>query len=354
MDKLSRNGITDCSVTLPCSPDDFKEFIKNLLGKPQTIDKIFTKGTFVVDSDTIENIFHLVDQRINQQNESSLIQFTVKIIYDDDSSITLNSLEDFIHYKEIRSVKSEGVFLNWIYLIKFQQKRVPEKQNIELRFNTDRGVGEIITEDGIVIRRRKAWYGPGHIMFQINHTERTWGVDMESLLTGHVKTLLSPEDKQKNFISKNSGKIGASTGALFFVSSIATALITMKKFTETYLHDIQKISNQNISSGDILIQKIDFLVDITTNGIWTKFSFYSGSFIVISLIASIIISFIVEHKADNKPSSHVILSKKSKEYYDESIIKIKRDWILFFISMGISIVTGIISNALFVNFFTKI
>src|SRR5258708_6738933 len=99
-----RRGAADhsaYSVVLPCAPEDFTEFVSGLLGKAQTIEKVFA-GAFEINADDIVNTFHLVNQRVHQQNEASLVQFTVRIVYDDDSSVLLNSLEDFVHYSEIR------------------------------------------------------------------------------------------------------------------------------------------------------------------------------------------------------------------------------------------------------------
>ena len=98
----------DYAVLLPCTPDEFREFLSGLLGKPQTIEKSIY-GVFEVPHDAVANTFHLVDQRIDQQNEATLIQFTVWIEYDDNSSVLLNSLQDFLTYSEVRPIASVGV-----------------------------------------------------------------------------------------------------------------------------------------------------------------------------------------------------------------------------------------------------
>lgn len=342
------------TVTLPCRPNDFKDFISNLLGKPQTIEKYFSKGTFTVNQDDILNTFHLVDQRINQQNEATLVQFTIKIIYHDDSSVTLNSLSDFTHYNEIRPIRSESVHLTWVYLVKFQKKNAPEKQQIDIRFSTDRDGGEIVHEDGIIIRRGKRWYGPGHISFRISHTERTWGVDIESLLTGHIKTLLKPQGKTSDFITKHSGKIGFLIGVSFIASAIAVVFYSIKKFTNSYLSEFVNISNKTLSASDLLSQKVDFLIEIITKGLWPRFSVYIISFLFVSLVLSILLAIWVEFKADNKPSSFVILSKASKEFQRKTLEKRRRDWFFFGVSVVTSIATSVVANIIFTKYFSTI
>lgn len=90
----------------------------------------------------------------------------------------LNSLSDFEHYSEIRPISSIGAVLSWTYIIKFKNKRVPEKQEINLSFRSedddeDVGDGSFIVDDGIVVRKSRSWYASG-IFLRINHTERTW------------------------------------------------------------------------------------------------------------------------------------------------------------------------------------
>ncbi|ARU48033.1 hypothetical protein [Sulfurospirillum diekertiae] len=120
IDLFKKDGQENFAVTLPCNPNDFGAFISGLLGKPQTIEKAF-RGTFEVSKDDIINTFYLIEQRIQQQNDAQLVQFTVKILYNDDTSVLLNSIADFEHYTEVRPLESIGVALSWTYLIKFKK-----------------------------------------------------------------------------------------------------------------------------------------------------------------------------------------------------------------------------------------
>src|SRR6266542_3631248 len=175
------------TVVLPVPPDTFRQFVSGLLGKPQTITKVF-RDCFEVRTQDIENTFHLVDQRVRQQNEASLIQFIVRITYDDGSSVLLNTLEDFLHYKEIHPLVSTGVVLSWTYLIRFPEKTVPEKQEIEVTMLADPRQGEarVLHLEELRFFPPSLYFG-GQIDIRIAHTARTWGADIEALLTGHIK-----------------------------------------------------------------------------------------------------------------------------------------------------------------------
>lgn len=337
-------------VILPCKPSDFGEFVSGLLGKPQTIEKSF-HGVFKISRDDVTNAYHLVDQRIHQQNDATLVQFKVKILYDDNSSVLLNSLKDFIHYTEIRPIVSEGVSLSWTYLVRFKNKKVPEKQEIDISFSADNDDMErAVFEDGVIIRRAK-WFQPSGVFLRISHTERTWGVDIESLLTGYVKTLMKSINRSGRFIYKNSQKIGFNAGYLFFISSIIGAFGTSSKFIESYLSKVEKIKAVSPAGTDLLSAKLDFLVEIISTGVWPRFILAIIAFVVISLVLAIFLGIWVGSKANNRPRSFVLLSKAAEKKSEEIANKRRRDWVMFGISVFTSIVTGIISNIFFMFYF---
>jgi hypothetical protein len=122
-------------LTLPVEPDQLGLFIAGLLGKPQTIGR-WIRGPFEVKRADIENLHHLIEQRIASQNKATLVGFTAKIVYEDASSIQLNSFTQLQTYNEIKPLSSTAIHLTWTYLIQFNNKTVPEKQQIELSIIT--------------------------------------------------------------------------------------------------------------------------------------------------------------------------------------------------------------------------
>jgi hypothetical protein len=135
----------------------------------------------------------------------------------------LLSLYDELNtYTEPRDVIPIAVHLQISYLIRFNDPKSsdglgkPEKQEIEI---------SIVTSG---IRRYRAvnfesinifpFETDGHFEIIIKHTAITWGSDIESTLTRHIKTLLKDESKIKKFIKKHSIGIGLSIGALFFLN----------------------------------------------------------------------------------------------------------------------------------------
>lgn len=351
---MTTEGSKELGIILPCDTAHFGQFVSGLLGKPQTIEKSL-HGVFEINADDVTNTFHLVNQRINQQNEATLIQFTVKVFYDDDSSVLINSLEDFQAYTEVRPLISTGVSLSWSYLVKFKNKDVPERQNIDLSFRSgSNDVGGTIIEDGVIISRGfRRWQHSGVVM-RIEHTERTWGIDIESLLTGHVKSLIKSPDSGKSKIYKNSGVIGFITGVLFFIGAIAGSIYTSSKFIESYIEKLKLMTEKEVIQSDLLLSKIDFLIEIISTGAWPKFIFAVVAFVILSGIASIFIGIYVSEKANNSPSSFVLLSKSSMENKVKVEKSLTKGWQSFWVSILSSIAAGLISNYIFAYYFGTI
>ncbi len=168
-------GLSDNShVVLQVETKKFQEFIGSILGKPQTIRKLF-RGPFRIELSNIENLHALIEQRIEQQNTGNLVQFTARIFYDDSSSVLLNSLEELRSYNEVKPIVSVGVHLSWTYLVQFQDKDSQEKQEIQVTFlgsNRREGGGFDDDEIGFMFLLSPKF---GRIQLQINHTARTWG-----------------------------------------------------------------------------------------------------------------------------------------------------------------------------------
>lgn len=340
-------------IILPCEPEDFGDFISNLLGKPQTIERNLY-GAFEIRKEDIVNTYHLVNQRIHQQNEAILVQFTIRIIYDDDSSILLNSLEDFQHYTEVRPITSVGVTLSWSYLIKFKNKNAPEKQEIDLSFQSGIDESEEITiEDDVIVETRRSFWS-NSIFLRISHTERTWGVDIESLLTNHVKGYFKTRKDSERFVSRHSGEIGFLAAIIIFLSAIAGVLYTSSKFISSYTEKIEALGNSAIEEAEVISAKLDFLINVISTGAWPRFVFAVVVFLVICLVISIFLGTWVGSTASSKPKSFILLSRKAEESRTKIINKMKRDWLLFWVSVITSIGTGILANVIFAKFFSGV
>jgi hypothetical protein len=146
---------------------------------------------FDINLQDLISLYHLVVQRVEQENEARLVQFVAVVTFNDKSSVRLTSIDDFEAYNEVRPLRSVAVLLNWIFLIRFRDRRYPEKQDITVHFmapdpsrrqramplHLDVDEGPFYYRDRV--KRRKV---SGIIYVDINYTARTWGNDVDSLL----------------------------------------------------------------------------------------------------------------------------------------------------------------------------
>jgi hypothetical protein len=330
------------AVMIPCAQEDFASFISGLLGKPQTLERMHI-SSFEVNRLGIENLFHLIDQRLKQQNDATLLQFTVRIIYDDDSSVLLNSFEDFRQYVEVRPLISVGAQLSWTYLIRFQDRKVPEKQQIEVNFQSGRG-GPIDLEFSAF--EPMPWLGRGYVSTQVKHTARTWGVDIDSLLEGHIRTLARPVSTVRKWISRHSGKIGVISGLSFMSATVGGAYYSANVFLGQQLDRVQSFL-QAKGAAPSVSDKLDFLLRLAAEGSWPRFAFMIGSFALFALLASIAFGILIGSTADNKPRSFVVLTEKTEENKLQMLRKEQAKWLSFIGSIITGVAIGVASNVVF-------
>lgn len=340
---------TEYAIALPCAPEDFGKFISSLLGKPQTIANA-EKGAFEIRKDDIVNSYHLILQRVQQQNEGQLLQFTVRLVFDDNSSVLLNSLDDFVSYAEVRPVVPTQAHLSWTFIVKFRDRAHPEKQEVELSFlTTAPGAIALGDDDDIAVVPISRFSGGGHIFYRIKHTARTWGADLESLLAGHAKHLILPEAPIRRFVREHSGKLAIALGLLFFIGTIAACLLVANHLATDQL----KLVSGLLQSPNALDSKLNKLLEMTAEGFWGKYFFSVFVFVIFSFVAAIALAVWTEVTADTHRPSHLLLTKKAEQHKTERDSRYRVRWFSFLASIAVSIITGIVSNILFTKYWSS-
>ncbi|MFV8334059.1 hypothetical protein ACNQGB_18905 [Flavobacterium sp. XS1P32] len=304
---------TSGHVALPFNEDQFKDFIVSLLGKPQTISKNFP-GSFEIQKSTITTIHEILDQRITQQNDSQLIQFRTTVYYDDNSTVTLNGYDHLIHYNENLPLISKAVHLTWQYLIKFRDKNNYERQEINLSFTTNHSEYPISNENGI------RYYGNSYVNILINHTARTWGADIEALLSKHLKTIVKEETRLSKYI-----RFGDET-----VTSIITGFLTITTLGFCTFKTINLRQNLNLDTK-----------------FWIHHYFgYVFLFIATLILAKIVGIIIDEIHLQNKPS-FILLTNDSEKDKIEILKSYRNNWKKYFWTIFSGILLGIIGNYIY-------
>lgn len=341
--------VEDGYVTLPFNQGQFERFIKGLLGSPQTISNT-KRGGYEIDVNDLRNLNQLINQRITQQNGGKLIEFNAKIIYDDDSTVSLNSLQELITYNEIRAVISVAVHIEWKFLVRFQDKDFPERQNIKVSFMSS-DAGRRLIDDGAIFLMQEN--SEGLINYRVEHTARTWGADIEAMITNHIESLMKPRSKVKDFIRGKSSSIGFGVASLFFLLSLVGSFWTTSTFAENRIQFVNdKLSIFEQSNVETVIAKIDLLAELLSSGAWAQHFFAVFVFIIVSFVVAVFLGIWVGTAADNAEPSFVLLTKKSKENKKIVLDKKKKKWLSFILSICTGVVVGVVSNIIFQMLFS--
>lgn len=302
-------------VALPFNESQFKDFIVSLLGKPQTITKRF-RGSFEINKDSLIGLFELLNQRVYQQNESSLIQFRATVYYDDNSTVTLNGFDHLVNFNERMPLVSTAVHLTWQYLVKFRDKKTYEKQEISVSFVTSQGVAIASIDEDIYYHPNQSF-----VSVRIAHTARTWGADIEALLTRHIKTIVKKDHKFFQYFQYNYEKVEHLISALLI--GITLAFSISKTLS---LPDNNSVANLIKHYGNLL------------------FLFFGVYFLL-----KVTLIFLEEFEVYGKPSA-VLLTPESEKAKQKHLKRYRKEWVRYFLTMVISLLLGILSNYLYNHF----
>jgi hypothetical protein len=346
MNNVSDNSYEkNYSVMLPCEPEQFKEFISGLLGKPQTITQQI-RGIFVIAKQDLVNLNYLICQRVEQQNGGTLIQFTTRIVFDDGSSVLLNSLDDLKIYHEIRPVISTQVHLSWVFLLQFKDRTVPEKQVIDVSFTTGGGSTFSYERGEEIIVRGLSFLQSGTAAFRIQHTARTWGFDIQALLTSHLKSILVKESPIRAFIRDHSGKISSIAAGIFFTLAFITAYRAGLNLLTEQINAISKLKGLSVD----VASKVDYILTSMSSGIWERYLIASIGYIILALVLSVTLGIFIGTRADTTKPSFILLSPQAELNKTSKLSEYNSKWIELIISMVVGLLTGIVGNYIYAHY----
>jgi hypothetical protein len=284
------------SITFPLNEESFKEWIVSLLGKPESIEA-HLKGSFEIGMQDFIDICTVIDDRITNQNLSSLLEFKAKLFFDNDSSMTFNGVDSFINYVERRSLACTGFIFTWIYLVKFNNKQSSEKQGIlissveedinipNIKRNLTPFYELLVDSDS-----EESFISRPQISYSVECTDKTWGLEIAELirkcLTKSMKLKSYPYFKLRKVITDNFFRTYLFFPLLFVVYKLVT--IINSSATKTCQNLIAKKSSL-IGKGTTIEQKADFLIDVVSycnNKVDTSFSILKELPIILAVIVS--------------------------------------------------------------------
>ena len=250
----SNDGGTTANIMLPVDQNDLADFLNKLLGQNQKISKS-TFGLLDVDLDWLCNLNTLLEQRIFRQHNAVLLQFSATINFDDGFSRTMNSVDALRAFNEIRNTHTVSSTLEWSHLVKFGDRRTPERQDIRIDISDG-------SDRERVLDLSDSRPNLGRIDLEIHCSERSWADDIERLLTDHFGSKVKSISKFKNFFVENRSVlvIGMMGLMLLFLTFGTYFFVENRNSSEIMQTLLQKNSLEVPSLSDS--EKLDVLLKL--------------------------------------------------------------------------------------------
>jgi hypothetical protein len=323
-------------LKLPVDQDQFGRFVAGLLGRPQSASKSFS-GSFTFDFGNIQNIHYLIEQRISQQNQAFLVEFQARMYFNDGSSITLNGIDSLLSYREFRPLVPSSLNLAWVYLIKFNNKDYPEKQ-------------EIIVDVATKVEDREDYYlgysGSDHhnsISVRIHFTERTWGTDLLFIISEYIKTIMDSEGrKMQRLLSRHSTIIGWISGILVFLGFSASGIFALSSLTQERLQGLRFNEVENLPVGEAIL----VILNEFSKSQATLF-FGLNIFLLLSIALSFAFGLWMTSTVNVREMGFLPLTEQGTGYKIRKLKELKKRWINFYASIIMALVVNITSSYIF-------
>lgn len=329
------------AVMLPCGPDEFRDFIRSLLGKPQSITNRFS-GAFDLERQDLEQFHYLLIDRMAQQNKVQLAMFTARVQYDDDSSVQVNDFEAFKTYNEVKPVVSTAAHLSWEFMVTFEDRTAPEKQEVDISFLTEGPFHMIDKFEGHVVRIGSG-DSFGAIAYRINHTARTWASDIDALLSAHIKAVLPSVPPWRKWIASHSEAIGLFTFLLLFLSSVATLV----QVSDSFWNTTRDTLTHSVAAQVEVAQKIHLIAQQVASGAGERFQARCIAFSAVALVVSVAIAIWAGASAGGSKPAFLCLTRKSREAKAQALKKAQRRFLSFCLSLLAAIICSALGNYLF-------
>lgn len=337
-------------LMIPIKNEQLKDFITGLLGEPEEIEREI-EGDFVITLNNLNDIFHLINERITIQNQGRLVSFGATIYLTNGKSVTFKSIESLNNYHELENSKSTNFLLTFNYLVQFSNRTIPEKQTISIGYiyktaRSDSKTPLIFSPiDSILIIKKG-------IKFSIKYTERSWAVDIDSLLEKHINSIKLQLSSTDIFFNKLVNIILplVSIGVFGFVMYLTSQLVNyFSRDIYALLSDIKSYTNSDTFNA--IIYKLDKLADFF---LLLQYNFYPIMYLIgffVSFFTSLTFYILSLNILITKNRTFIALTKRAIEEKKEYDKKEKNKPYLKIGYLISTIIVGILINYLSKIFF---
>jgi len=333
----------EVAIFLPIKKKDFGGFISGLLGQQQSIERdILIK--FDINHAWLVNLHEMISQRIHQQAEAHLTSFTTVIYFEDGLKRTFTSVDAFKSYSETKKLIPVGVKVIWYYLIKFPGKNLPEKQQITFSASIyslkDKQSKYSKLESGIL----NTIIGESEISalnYQIDHTERTWGDDIEAIISNQVNEVIRGSQIKDTLFNLSRILLALMVIIFCLIYPVYNDISGTNKLMSEALINYSALRDSVGSSINSVNKKLDHIVNMIDILSRRNDSRLGGLLILFSGPA---FAFILLRLTRKDTHSFLVFSKESEKNRELKLKQERRStWILIG-SFALSVLAGIIGN----------
>jgi hypothetical protein len=244
------------------------------------------------------------------------------------------------------------VSLTWIYLVAFQNKSSPERQEIEVEINTSVPPNRLrrvdLKRDTVGSRVIEFDDPVDVIRYRISFTARTWGgADIENLLIDHISSLIIPERRWFRRIVQRWRNFTWNIFALSLFSLFVLAALAAANWIGSVREAAYK--GLDLASSDSL-QRLGSKIDyIAANQVYFGASAINIGiivFLILGLSVSYIVSGIMTDELKRHRPSFVIFTRRSEINMQHVIEIYENDWRRFIWFFVCSVVAGVAGNLL--------
>jgi hypothetical protein len=214
-----------------------------------------------VDWPWIQNLDHLVIQRVEHQNEGQLVDFSFKLFLSNGRITHITSRQDFKAFRDISSFECIGVELAWTFIVKFPTSKTPEKQ--ENRFVARSAL--LDEQDRKSDRNPYAFFVPLRItdeemLVEIFYSNITWGEDLLQVISNHVSSSFGRSSRVAQKIASLVVRLASPFVMLLFIVSTYIQFSTEMSRSNTTIYQLLKPLETRFVDLTLLNNKLDVII----------------------------------------------------------------------------------------------
>lgn len=343
------------SLVLPVDDSQFADFIKGLLGRPQSLIKRI-RGSFEIGRPQVQQIHNLLRQRIEQQNSGCLVRFEARLGLADDEMVVFNTIEELLAYDAPRRITSSFLDIAWDYLVKFSDKKTPERQRIQIKIRSESDLSNNADEEEDTL-----YLGPGRIhmliaarllSFRIEYTARTWGEDIDSMLSKYLHSITCKPKGASRMLMLHAGKISATIAFLFYASIVYGCFSATAAFSGNNVSRVQK-AVENIGGADVEVikQELDLLLNLHAEGAWAAHILMVSVILVVAIPLTILLATWTSAVSYRPKPSFILWTAEDDVVRSAILEKHKRRAFWYCFSIAVNLAVSVTANLLFRAYF---